>query len=61
MALEGPDLVVALIDLEATVKETGKRIVERDEVHIWHFDEAGKVVRFRHCVDIYQHAMAYNA
>ncbi|MCL4858277.1 MAG: nuclear transport factor 2 family protein [Caldilineaceae bacterium] len=57
--LEGPDLVVALIDLEATVKKTGKRIVERDEVHIWHFGEAGKVVRFRHCVDTYQHALAY--
>lgn len=58
--LEGAGLVVALIDLEATVKETGKRIVETDEAHIWHFNEAGKVVRFRHCADTYQQTMAYN-
>lgn len=59
VSLEGPGLVVALIDLEATVKETGKSIVETDEVHIWHFNEAGKVIRFRHCADTYQHVMAY--
>lgn len=59
--LEGPDLVVALIDIEATVKKTGKRIVEQNEAHIWHFDKAGKVVRFRHCADTYQQAMAYQS
>ncbi|GBD21215.1 hypothetical protein HRbin28_01664 [bacterium HR28] len=59
--LEGSGLVVALVDVDATVKETGKRIVETDEVHIWHFDEAGLVTRFRHCADTYQHAMAYQA
>lgn len=37
---EGPSLVVALADVDATVKETGKRIVETDEVHIWHFNDA---------------------
>jgi ketosteroid isomerase-like protein len=57
--LETPGLVVVLIDLEVTVKATGKRIVEEDEGHIWHFDRAGKVVRFRHLVDSYQHAMAH--
>jgi ketosteroid isomerase-like protein len=56
--LEGPGLVVALCDLEATVKETGKRIIETEEAHIWHFNEAGKVVRFRHCADTYQQVMA---
>ena len=56
--LEGPGMVVGLFDLEFTVKATGKRVVETDEVHIWHFDESGKVVRFRHCVDTYQHVMA---
>lgn len=56
--LEGTDLVVALCDIEATVKETGKRIVEQDEVHIWYFSQEGLVVRFRHCADTYQQAMA---
>ena len=56
---EGPSVVVALFDLEATVNRTGKAIVEQDEAHIWHFNEAGKVVRFRHCADTYQQVMAY--
>jgi ketosteroid isomerase-like protein len=57
--LEGDGLVVALIDVEATVKATGKRYVEEDEVHIWYFDENGKVVRFRHRVDTHQHYQAW--
>jgi len=52
--------LIALIDIEATVKETGKRIVESDEAHIWQFDEAGTVVRFWHCADTYQQVMACN-
>ena len=56
---EGPGVIVALFDIEATIKRTGKRIVEEDEAHIWHFDGAGKVVRFRHCADTYQQVMAY--
>lgn len=55
---EGMNVVIALFDIEATVKRTGKRIVEHDEAHVWHFNEAGKVVRFRHCADTYQQAMA---
>jgi hypothetical protein len=56
---EGSSVVVALFDIEATVRRTGKPIVEHDEAHIWHFNEAGKVVRFRHCADTYQQVMAY--
>ena len=56
--LEGPGLVVALFDIEFTVKKTGKRVVEVDEAHIWHFNEEEKVVRFRHCADTHQHVMA---
>jgi ketosteroid isomerase-like protein len=56
--LENPNLVVVLVELEATVRETGKRIVEQDEAHIWYFNDAGKVVRFRHCADTYQQVMA---
>jgi hypothetical protein len=57
---EGPNVIVALFDIEATVKTTRKRIVEEDEAHIWHFNDTGKIVRFRHCADTYQGAMAYS-
>lgn len=57
--LEGPDLVVALIDLEFTVKKTGRKVVETDEPHIWHFNKIGKVIRFRHAADTLQHWNAY--
>jgi ketosteroid isomerase-like protein len=49
--LEQNQLVVALIDIEATVKATGKRYVEKDEVHLWRFDETNRVAHFRHRVD----------
>jgi len=47
--------VLVLLDLDATVRATGRRIVEEDEVHVWHFDAAGRVSRFRHRVDTHQH------
>ena len=59
--LEGDGVVVALIDLEATVTATGRPIVEEDEVHIWYFNQAGKVSRFRHRVDTHQHVTACTA
>jgi hypothetical protein len=52
-------LVVALIEAEAVVKKTGRRIVESPEVHLWHFDAQGRVVRFRHAVDTHQHVTAW--
>src|ERR1700730_6716089 len=57
--LDGGNVVVVLVDIEFTVTATGKRVVEEDEVHIWHFDDQGKVIRFRHRVDTQQHALAY--
>ncbi|TXH69617.1 MAG: hypothetical protein E6Q83_09370 [Thiothrix sp.] len=57
--LAGDQIVVAVFDLTATVKRSGKIITERDAVHIWRFDESGKVKAFRHCEDTYQQAMAY--
>ena len=56
--LEGDDIVVALIDIDFTVRATGKRVVEEDEAHIWRFRD-GKVVRFRHRADTHQHQRAY--
>ena len=57
--LESGNIVVVLIDVEATVKATGRKIVEEDEVHIWHFDPEGQVSRFRHRADTYQHLVAH--
>lgn len=57
--LENGGVVVALIEVDLTVKATGKRIFDEDEVHIWHFNDAGLVTRFRHAVDTRQHIMAY--
>lgn len=48
------NLVVALNDVAFTVKATGRRFVEEDEVHLWHFDERGKVKRFCHKTDTLQ-------
>src|SRR5262245_21721900 len=52
-------VVVSLVDLEATVRATGRRWLEEDEVHIWHFDANGKVRRFRHRVDTHQTWLAF--
>lgn len=51
-------LVVALCTLELTVKRTGKTVREVDEVHLWHFDDKGRVARFRHAADTLQHQRA---
>jgi ketosteroid isomerase-like protein len=50
---DGP-LVIALASLEARVKSTGKVIRENQEPHVWHFDERGRVIRFRHAADTLQ-------
>ncbi len=52
---------IGLVRLEATVRATGKRVVEEGEVHIFHFDAQGRVQRFRHAADTWQHAMALRA
>lgn len=52
------DIVVALLDIRATVKSTGREFIEEDLVHIWHFRE-GKIVRYRHRVDTHQHLQAF--
>ena len=57
--LEAPNLVVALCNLEFTVRGTGRRHVEIDEPHIFRFDAAGRIVKFRHAPDTYGQAMAY--
>jgi uncharacterized protein len=56
--LESGNIVVVLIDVDLTVKATGKRITEEDEVHIWYFDPEGRATRFGHKVDTHQHWIA---
>lgn len=57
--LESDGVVVVLIDVDLTVKATDERIVEEDEVHIWHFNSDGKVSRFGEKLDTHQHWAAY--
>jgi hypothetical protein len=54
------NLVIGIVTLDAVVRATGKRIVDNDEVHLWHFDPRGRVDRFRHVVDTIQHVNAAN-
>ena len=57
--LESGNVVVALIDAAFTVKATGKSFTHLDEVHIWRFNDEGKVVNFRHRVDTYSQHLAF--
>jgi ketosteroid isomerase-like protein len=59
--IDGGDVVVALITIDLTVKATGKRIAEEDEIHVWRFDANGKVARFRHGADTHAHQVALSA
>jgi ketosteroid isomerase-like protein len=57
--LDGGDVVVALVDVDATVKATGKRVTEEDEIHVFRFNPAGKVARFRHGVNTHASVLAF--
>lgn len=53
--------VVVLVDLAATVKKNGQTFIETDEPHIWQFNEAGEICKFRHRVDTFVQQRAWNA
>ena len=55
--MENGDQVVAIIQIEATVRATGKTVKDY-ELHVWTFGADGKVARFRHVVDTHQHFLA---
>jgi len=57
--LESGNSVVALIDVEFTIKATGKKVSQPDEVHIWRFGPDGMVVSFRHRLDTHALAAAF--
>lgn len=54
-------LVVSVVAIDLVLKRTGKRIVIPDEVHLFYFNEAGKVVKFAHRVDTFQFWLAMQA
>jgi ketosteroid isomerase-like protein len=56
--LESDEVVVALVDVDFTVKATGKRVTEEDEVHVWRFNADGKVARFKEALDSLAHQLA---
>jgi ketosteroid isomerase-like protein len=55
---EGDGIVVAVLNVDFTVKATGRRITEEDITHVWRFSPDGKIVKYRHGVDSYEHALA---
>jgi len=52
------DVVLGLVDVEFTVRVTGWRVRENDEVHVWRFNAENKIASFRHRVDTWQHVEA---
>jgi ketosteroid isomerase-like protein len=56
--LTGGDQVAVTINIEATVKPTGKSF-DALEIHLWTFDENGKISRLAHIIDRYAVAVAY--
>ncbi len=57
--LEEGNTVVARVDVDATVRKTGARFEEVDEIHIWHFGDDGLVARFRHRADTLKQLRAW--
>jgi ketosteroid isomerase-like protein len=57
--MEGPGQVAAEVVLEIEIPSTGASIKD-EEIHLWTFNDAGKVVRFRHYVDTAKHMQAAN-
>ncbi len=60
--LPGKDKVVALVEIGGKTKggtSPASHVAETDEVHIWHFNDADRVHRFRHVLDTLQHDRAW--
>ena len=55
--LEGDEQVVATISFDATAKSTGERFQD-EEIHLWTFDQDGKISALRHYLDTAKHIKA---
>jgi ketosteroid isomerase-like protein len=53
-----PNLVVVIFSIDCIVRSTGLWIHEREEPHIWHFNDEGRVIRFRHAADTHLQRVA---
>jgi ketosteroid isomerase-like protein len=60
-AIFGDDRTAAAeIFIDVTIRSTGKRITD-EELHVWQFDDGGRVERFRHYTDTRKGAEAAGA
>lgn len=55
--MSGDNQVAAEIVFEATIPMTGAHYRD-EEIHLWTFNERGKIIRFRHYVDTAKHIAA---
>jgi ketosteroid isomerase-like protein len=55
--MDGGDQVAAEFEIECDVPATGGRYRD-EEMHLWTFDAAGKVIRLRHNTDTAKHIRA---
>ncbi len=55
--LEGGRHVGVLVEIELTIKATGRRFRDQ-ELHLWTLDERGQVVGMRHHIDTAKHIAA---
>lgn len=55
--MEGGNQIAATIRIDFTVKETGERVRD-EEIHLWTFDDAGKITGMRHYTDTAKHIKA---
>lgn len=58
--MDGGNQIAAEFIIEAAVLATGKNYRD-EEMHLWTFNEEGKVVRLRHYLDTHKHVMAASA
>lgn len=55
--MDGGNNVAAEFEIECDVPSTGRQYRD-EEIHLWTFDSAGKVVRLRHYTDTAKHIQA---
>lgn len=55
--MAGENQVAAEVTIDCTIPSTGAHIRD-EEIHLWTFDDAGRVVRFRHYTDTAKHIAA---
>lgn len=55
--MAGDHQVAAEVTVDCTIPSTGAHLRDQ-EIHLWTFDEAGRVVRFRHYIDTAKHIAA---